>query len=487
MKTVLLTILIFVFGISVPAQAPDVEWTKIYDGDDQDYGRFVQQTSDGGYIFTGDTKSFGVGLNDIWLVKTNSAGDTIWTRTYGGNEDDNSSCVRQTSDGGYIIFGETASFSPNYWKAWLIKTDENGDTSWTKLIGENRHYFIQSGQELPGGDYIFVGYTKASGAGQEDVWLVKTDAAGDTIWTKTIGGSEGDVSYSIDRTNDGGYVIAAATKSMGAGKNDCWLIRTDQSGDTIWTKTYGGVEDDYIYSVQQTEDNGFILAGGTRSFGVLNSYFNLWLVKTDFSGDTLWTRTFGGSGSEFAQAVRETSDGAYVVTGFSSSGTWIIKIDPSGDTVWTKTLGWGGGMHIESTIDGGYIILVYDYTNSTLADICLVKLGSDPTDVESPEQENIPEDYILRQNYPNPFNPSTTIKYQIPKKSEVTIKVFSLLGREVKTLINEVQEAGEYQVEFSAKGGSASGGDAAGLSSGVYFYQLKTGGMVRTKKMLLIK
>lgn len=477
MKIVLVTIFIIVSGISVPAQAPEVEWTKRYEGNDQDHGRFVQQTSDGGYIFTGDTKSFGAGLNDIWLVKTNSTGDTLWTRTYGGNEDDNSSCVRQTSDGGYIIFGETVSFSSTYWKAWLIKTDENGDTSWTKQIGESRHYFIQSGQELPEGDYIFVGYTKASGAGQEDIWLVKTDATGDTIWTKTIGGTEGDISYSIDQTNDGGYIVAAATKSMGAGKNDCWLIRTNQSGDTIWTKTYGGAEDDYIYSVQQTEDNGFILAGGTRSFGVLNSYFNLWLVKTDFSGDTLWTRTFGGNGSEYAQAVRETSDGAYIVTGYSSSGTWIIKIDTSGDTLWTKTLGWGGGTHIEQTNDGGYIILVYDFSNLTMADICLVKLGSDPSSLKPPEKENMPDDYILRQNYPNPFNPVTKIRYSIAERQLVILKAYDVLGNEVATLVNEEKPAGTYEVLFNA----------SGLFSGVYFYQLKTGGLVLTKKMLLLK
>lgn len=199
------------------AQLPDTLWTTILGGPEDDFGYFAEQTNDGGYILTGWTKSFGSGLNDIWLIKTNSFGDTLWTKTFGGSEDDNISCVHQTNDGGYILFAETVSFGGTYWKAWLIKTNENGDTSWTKLIGQSRHYFIQSGQELSGGDFIFVGYHKASGAGQEDIWLVKTDATGDTIWTETIGGTGNDLSSTIQQTNDGGFIIAASTNSFGAG------------------------------------------------------------------------------------------------------------------------------------------------------------------------------------------------------------------------------------------------------------------------------
>jgi len=459
------------------AQSPDVEWTKLYYGSDQDNGTYVQQSNDGGYIITGDTKSYGAGLNDIWLVKTNASGDTMWTKTFGGTEDDNASCVIQTIYGGYLIFGETVSYGPTYWKAWLIKTNENGDTSWTKLIGTGRHYFIQEGLQLSDGDYVFVGYTKASGAGQEDIWLVKTDATGDTIWTKTFGGSEGDVTQSMDVTNDGGFIIAAYTKSFSSGDKDCWLIRTDYKGDTLWTKVIGGSRDDYIYSVRHTSDNGFILAGATQSFGVQNSYYNLWVVKTDYSGDTLWTRTFGGEGNETANSVVVTNDGDYVVAGWSSSGTWLIKLNPLGDTLWTKSLGWGIAYHIEQTNDGGYIVLDYDWDNLTLADIWLVKLATDPNDVEPLEQGKIPDNYILKQNYPNPFNPLTTIDFGIPESEFVTLAVYNLLGEPVEVLVNKYLTAGNYKVKWNAKE----------QISGVYFYQIQAGNIVKTNKMILMK
>ena len=459
------------------AQAPDVLWTKGYYGSDQDHGTYAQQTNDGGYIITGDTKSYGTGLNDIWLIKTNSFGDTLWTKTFGGTEDDNASCVIETIYGGYLIFGETVSYGPTYWKAWLIKTNENGDTSWTKLIGTGRHYFIQEGLQLSDGDYVFVGYTKATGASQEDIWFVKTDASGDILWTNTFGGIEGDISQSMDITNDGGFIIAASSKSFSSGDYDCWLIKTDYTGDTVWTKVIGGSNDDHIYSVRHTSDNGFILAGGTRSFGVLNSYFNLWLVKTDFKGDTLWTRTFGGDQNEYAPSVNETSDGAYIVTGYSSLGTWIIKIDAQGDTLWTKTLGWGGGTHIEQTTDEGYIILVYDWDNSTLSDIYLVKLAPDPNDVEPLETGRIPDNYTLKQNYPNPFNPITTIEFGIPESENVKLSIYNLLGEPVEVLVDRYLTAGNYKVEWNANK----------QRSGVYFYQIQAGEFTQTNKMILMK
>ncbi|MEJ2613540.1 MAG: T9SS type A sorting domain-containing protein [Ignavibacteriaceae bacterium] len=474
MKQILVIILITSFYYLSPAQAPDTLWIKKYGGIDQDYGRYVQQTNDGGYIITGDTKSFGAGLNDVFLVKTNSNGDTIWTRTYGGNQDDNASCVRQTNDRGYIIFGETVSFGSDYWKGWLIKTDADGDTSWTKLIGENRHFFIQSGQQLSGGNLIFVGYTKASGAGQEDLWLVKTDASGDTIWTKTIGGSEGELSYCIDETGDGGYIIAASTGS--SNDRNCWLIRTDQSGDTIWTKTFGGVKDDYMCSVQQTSDNGFILAGRTRSFGTSNNYYDLWLIKTDFSGDTVWTKTYGGTGNDFAETVQQTLDGGFIIAGRLGDAS-IIKTNSSGDTLWTKSIEGVNGSHIQQTKDGGFILLAYTYSSSTLADFCLIKTVSNPNEADRNNEYSIPLKFNLEQNYPNPFNPTTNIEFSVGSYEYITLKVYDILGREITILINEETPAGTYKIEF----------DGSELTSGVYFYRMQSENFTNTKKFILLR
>jgi len=414
----------------------------------------------------------------------------LWTKTFGGTSDDNCSCVQQTSDGGYILFAETVSFGSNFWKAWLIKTDQFGDTSWTKLIGQNRHYFIQSGQELPGGDFIFVGYHKASGAGQEDIWIVKTNASGDTIWTKTFEASESDISTSIQQTGDGGFIISAITKSFGVGNYDVWLIRTDSAGDTIWTKMYGGPDTDYANEVKQTDDNGFIIAGATRSFGHVNNYNDAWLVKVNSIGDTMWTKTFGSELHDGFHSVQQTLDGGYILAGYLGidnfdTAVWLIRTDSSGDTLWTATFGgtlYDSGRSVEQTSDGGYIIGGDYYTTSTNSyDFYLIKLAPDPNSIENNNLNPIPQSFSLQQNYPNPFNPSTIIKWQQPETGLVTLKIYDVLGREVTTIVNEELQAGEYEVEFSTTGG----GD--GLSSGIYFYQLKSGNYIETKKMVLLR
>ncbi len=468
------------------AQAPDTIWTNIFGGTDDEFGHFAEQTNDGGYILTGWTKSFGAGLNDIWLIKTNSSGDTLWTKTFGGSEDDNSSCVRQTSDGGYILFAETVSFGPTYWKAWLIKTDATGDKTWTKLIGENRHYFIQSGFELFGGDYIFVGYHKASGAGQEDIWFVKTNHSGDTVWTKTFGGTGNDISSTFQQTNDGGYIIAASTNSFGAGNYDAWLIRTNADGDTIWTRTYGGADTDHASDVKQTDDNGFIIAGSTRSFGHANNYNDAWLIKTNFNGDTTWTKTFGGDLHDGALSVQQTSDGGFLIVGnlgidSFNRDIWLIKTNASGDSLWTKTFGganWDIGRSTEPTSDGGYIICGDFYQSSTNNyDIWLLKIEPDPNNVQPLEQGNIPDNYILKQNYPNPFNPATTIEFGIPESQFVTITIYNLLGEQLGLIVNEELSEGNYQANWDAKD----------FPSGVYLYKLQAGEYNQLNKMILMR
>jgi hypothetical protein len=455
------------------AQAPDTLWIKKYGGNNQDHGSFVQQTSDGGYILAGDTKSWGAGLNDAWLVKTNATGNVVWSQTFGGTEDDNASCVRQTGSGGYLLFAESVSFDNTYWKVWLIRTNESGDTTWTQKIGKNRHYFVQSGQEILDG-YIFVGYTKASGAGQEDVWLVKTDLSGDTLWTETFGGSEKEVSECMDVTSDGGYIIAATTGSFGS--YDCWLIRTDVTGDTVWTKRFGGDLDDQIYSVRQTSDHGFILAGGTQQpYGY--HYYDLWLIKTNSFGDTVWTKTYGGAGNDYASSVQQTSDGGYIIGGATSTGAWIVKTDATGDTLWTKSIGFGAGICIQQTSDGGYILLAETFSTSTLTDVYLVKTAPDPTNIRQDSRIFIPEQFILEQNYPNPFNPITTIRFDLPKSAEVQLIVYDILGRKVATLVNKKMPPGIHEVEWNT----------ANYGSGLYFYQLKAGNFSAVKKMLMVK
>jgi len=225
-------------------------------------------------------------LCGIILVSTTpvgaAPGDTLWTRTYGGIYDDAAYSVDQTTDGGYICAGWTVSFGGLDF--YLVKTDASGDTQWTRIYdhdGDNEAY---SAQQTTDGGYIIAGWTVGM-----NFYLVKTDAGGNTLWTRTYGGSMSDWAYSVQQTTDGGYIIAGFTYSFGAGNSDCYLVKTNADGDTLWTRTYGGSFNDEAYSVQQTTDGGYIIAGRTGSFGA--GYSDIYLVKTDAGGDTLWTRT----------------------------------------------------------------------------------------------------------------------------------------------------------------------------------------------------
>jgi len=350
---------------------PDILWTKTFGGSSREEGRSVQQTLDGGYIVAGFTRSYGAGNYDVWLIKTDSLGDTLWTRTFGGSQWDWANSVQQTYDGGYIITGFTNSYGTWLRDLWLIKTDESGDTLWTKTFGRGTGFNSpmdegMCAQQTSDGGYIVTGYTESFGAGGYDVWLIKTDESGDSAWTQTFGGRSREEGRSVQQTFDGGYIVTGSTHSFGAGNSDVWLIKTDEMGDSAWTQTFGGIDQDEGYFVQQTSDGGYIIAGETCSYGTgFRGLSDLWLIKTDELGDPLWTRTLGAYYRDVGSSLQQTSDGGYIITGWSesyvggSSDVWLIKIDESGNELWTRTF-WTPdpdiGYFVQQTSDGGYII-----------------------------------------------------------------------------------------------------------------------------------
>lgn len=164
--------------------------------------------------------------------------------------------------------------------------------------------------------------------------------APDTLWTKTYGGIDSDCGYSIQQTNDGNYIIVGFTESFGVGQSDVWFLRCAENGDTQWAKTYGGTDYDYGWSVQQTLDNGYIVVGWTSSFGA--GGFDIYLIKTDVNGDILWTQTYGGVNDDFGNAVQVTTDSGYIIAGSSGGNVYLVKTTDMGDTIWTRTYGAGG-------------------------------------------------------------------------------------------------------------------------------------------------
>ncbi|HEX04450.1 MAG TPA: hypothetical protein ENH10_04750 [Bacteroidetes bacterium] len=219
-----------------------LSWTQTFGGTDVDAGYSVQQTTDGGYVIVGTTRSFGAGGRDVWMIKTDSNGDTLWTQTFGGTDYDHGLCIQQTIDGGYIITGLTQSFSTGDFEAWLIKTDSDGNEVWWQTFAGAYNNAGKSVQQTAEGGYIIAGDTKSIGTNDYNIWLIKTDSAGNELWSQTFGGTRHDKGYSVQQTTDGGYIITGSTESFGAGGGDAWLIKTDSDGNEMWNQTYGGTE-----------------------------------------------------------------------------------------------------------------------------------------------------------------------------------------------------------------------------------------------------
>ena len=314
----------------------DLLWAKAYGGTGDDVGTSILQSSDGGYTIAGYTSSFGAGGTDVWLLKINSSGDTVWSKTYGGTNNETSACVQQTTDGGYIISGNTFSFGAGADDAYLIKTDNNGDTLWTKTYGgteiDNGNYVEQTVDS----GFIITGVTVKFGDSIPHIHLIKTKFNGDTLWTKTYGGINIDEAYSVHQTSDSGYIISGTTRSFGGGNPHVYMIKTDKGGNLLWSKTFGGWFIDESRSVQQTTDGGYIIAGTTQSFGAGDQ--SIYLIKTDKNGDTLWTEIIGGTGNDAAYMVEQTNDEGYVIGGLTISfgatdyNFYLVKTDANGNS-----------------------------------------------------------------------------------------------------------------------------------------------------------
>jgi len=362
----------------------NIMWNRTFGGSKEDWARAVQQTSDGGYIIAGQTNSYGAGEWDFWVMKTDAQGNKLWVKTFGNERNEIAWSVQQTSDGGYIIAGYTYVNDMNS-DIWVMKTDANGIEQWNKIFGGNGNDRAYAVQQTSDGGYVIAGWTSSYGAGSADAWLIKTDADGNMLWDKTFGGTAWEDAYSVHQTSDGGYIVAGFTYSFSAGSSDAWLIKTDADGNMLWDKTFGGIGLDVAYALQLTSDGGYILTGDTNSYGAGSSDF--WLIKTDADGNMLWDKTFGGAKDDEAYAVQQTSDGGYILTGFTyshgagSSDFWLIKTDADGNMLWTKTFGSEGldwAWAVQQTSDGGYILA--GYTTSYGAgsfDVWLIKTDAE--------------------------------------------------------------------------------------------------------------
>ena len=378
---------------------PEEEWSKTFGGPTDDMAKSVQQTADGGYILAGVTWTGGNAPSDVWLMKTDSCGKVLWNRTFGGTARDKAKSVQQTLGGGYIFAGST--YATGDYDVWLVKTNSNGSEQWNKTFGDTDISSAAAAvQQTTGGGYILAGGMGSYATGDYDVLLIKTDSNGNEEWNKTFGGTSRDFAYCIKQTTDGGYILAGETYSYGAGQSDFWLVKTNSNGSEQWNKTFGGTAFDRAYSVQQTTDGGYILAGGMGEYGPC--ICDIWLVKTDSSGNEQWNKTFGDTDiNSAAEAVQQTTDGGYILAGGSGSivpggGTgsaelfgndcdvWLVKTDSNGNEEWIKTFSGTSGDYahcVQQTADGGYILAggTRSYASDDY-DVWLIKVKGEPAE-----------------------------------------------------------------------------------------------------------
>jgi hypothetical protein len=408
-------------GLAAAHAQPSIEWQASFGGTGGNVLYSVQPTSDGGYILggysssgvSGNKTSPSFGGGDFWLVKLDGSGNKQWEQAFGGTGEDCLYSVQPTSDGGYILGGSSTSgvsgnkTTPNFGGTdyWLVKVDGSGNKQWEKTFGGSDNESINSVQPTSDGGYILGGSSRSgvsgnktdAGFGIEDYWLVKVDGSGNKQWDRAFGGSDVDILTSVQPTSDGGYILGGSsasgvsgnktTPSFGSG--DYWLVKVDGSGNKQWDQSFGGSGDDELSSVQPTSDGGYIL-GGYSTSGVSGNKTDAgfgssdyWLVKVDGSGNKQWEQVFGGSGDDLLYSVQPTSDGGYILGGYSTSGMsgnkttpnfgagdyWLVKLSPPPAPPFRLTAGaFTNGtftLHL-SGLSGHGNVVIYASTNLTV-------------------------------------------------------------------------------------------------------------------------
>ena len=306
-----------------------MEWNNTFGGSYIDLAYSLIQTSDGGFAMAGYTEASTISLSNMLLVKTDVNGELEWNKVFGGKYMDEAYSLIQTSDGGFAMAGKTTSYGAGYPDMWLVKTDVNGELEWNNTFGGIDFDWAESLIQTSDGGFALAGCNKSYGAGNYDMWLVKTDTNGEPEWNNTFGGIESDGAYSFIQTSDGGLALAGYTSSYGAGNYDMWLVKTDITGISEWKYSIGGEGKDEAYSLIQTTEGGFAIAGYTESYGAGN--YDMWLVKTDDEGELEWKNTFGGTENDFAQSLVQTTDGGFAIAGSTNSygdgdiNMWLVK------------------------------------------------------------------------------------------------------------------------------------------------------------------
>lgn len=347
---------------------------KTFGGNRNDGANDIQATSDGGFVVAGYTRSFGYGGTDFWIMKLDPDGNQIWEKFYGTSSYETASVIQQTADGGYIIAGRTQSFGykAKYWDFLILKIDAEGTEEWWTIFGGDGYEKANSIDQTSDGGYIIAGVTTSVagtttpfGTGLKhntDSLVLKLNADGDYQWHHVYDGTNGDAANSVQQTDDDGYIIAGYSKPIN-GSYDFLVMKLDRSGVIDWVNTYGESNTEKASSVRQTADGGFIVAGDKRS--IEGNSTDFWVIKLDSQGNSTWSESYGGEGFERAKSIRQTPDNGFIVAGNTNSygagdnDFWILKLNSFGEKEWSKAYGYDGFEVANSiclTEDGGYTV-----------------------------------------------------------------------------------------------------------------------------------
>jgi len=311
------------------------KWENTFGGKDDD--RLFDILNNGnGYAMCGYTNSYGLGLNDFYLINTDYKGNLKFSKTFGGKNRDEAYSIALASEGGYVIAGLTDSFGtkPNT-RLYVVKTDADGDCVWTRTFGNNKFSMGASVINAADRGYIVCGSTNTLGNGKQDLLLLKIDSGGNTLWVKTYGGKLDDVGNKVILTKDKGYAIIGSTVSFGHGNQDLYLIKTDAEGDCVWSKTYGGLGMDQGVTIINSDDGGYVIGATSESFSYGST--DLLVMSVDALGNSLWSRHFGGKKDDYLGGILNAKDGGYAIAGWTLSSdadnydAYFLKLTKNGD------------------------------------------------------------------------------------------------------------------------------------------------------------
>jgi len=353
-------------------------------------------TSDGGYVVTGSTGSYGDENGDAWVVKLDGDGHVAWQKTYGGAGEEYALDAKQTPDGGYIVVGWTTSFGAGQADFWVLKLDAQGRIRWQKTYGGTGTEQAWSVALTDDGEYVVAGGTTSFGAGGADFWVLKLDADGNVLWQKTYGGKEDDGGggeyeefvVRMIEDEDGNYVLAGETFSFGTGENDIWVIKLDPDGVILWQKAYGGAYEESLGALQEASTGGYIIAGASESFSP-DSSGDLWVLRLDKNGRITWQRIYGVPRYwDEALSAGVTSDGGALIGGYYEEGTkdwnlFLLRLNPGGEVLWQRVYeyAWDWPNAVQQMNDGGFVVVgvTWPHDQDLPENLLVMRLAGDGT------------------------------------------------------------------------------------------------------------